>query len=69
MVAVVNALLAHCDFLSPPSPLGSPGAAGMVGTCARRCWGLWRVAMTTQHVTLWPGSLAPFSPRDMEGVR
>lgn len=67
VVAVVNVLLAHCDFLSPPNPLGSPGAAGMVGTCARKSWGLRRVAMTTQHVTLWPGSPAPFSPRDVAG--
>lgn len=76
-VAVMNVLPGHCGFMSAPShgrvlvvsaapsPQGSPGAAGKLGTCARRAWGLQRVAVAARHVAPWPGSPAPSSPRDM----
>ena len=73
-VAVVNALVGHCDFMSAPSrggallvsaalsPLGSPGAVGKLGTHAGRAWSLRRVAVAAWHVVPWPGSPAASSP-------
>jgi len=63
-----------CDFMSAPShgrawvvstapsPLGSPGAMGKLGTRAGRVWGLRRVAVAAWLVAPWPGSPASSIP-------